>query len=303
MTASRWRSWPGLPAAWTVLAVTALLAASAPARADAPKIDIALTPATDAFEATGPYRETDMTVTNNSSDVLREIHLRWTEGGPTLVLSIALAGETSQTMRLWLPAGSQLQTYRATFPRRAELAPAEATLSWPVEQVTRDVLISPAAYAEHLSSPSPWPQAMRRNMILAAVMTALAAAATLFLRNATARIGALLVVLALASAGGVAMFDEKDVLTESVIAIEDDSPQSDAATRNAGQSESTSKKYLYIVSSRRTMRWSHDDANIAPIYRDDSQLYGETMTRHPHQGASVVITPGELRLFKSTSPR
>lgn len=301
MTARLQVPWRVVPALWTTLAVATALAETAPANAIEPGVDISLSASSDQSDAAGPYRVAELTVTNNSSEVLREIHLRWTEGGPTLVLPVALARGTPQTMRVWLPAGSQLQTYRATFPDHGGLGPVEATLSWPIEQVTHDALISPATYAEHLGPPPAWPGAMRRNILLGAAIAALAAAATLFLRKGAARIGVLLAVLAAASTAGALMLRDRGVLVENVIAIEDEPTRTDASPQD--QSPSQSQKYLYIVSCRRTTRWSHGDANIAPVYRDDSQLYGETMTRHPRRGVSVVITPGELRLFRSASPR
>jgi len=280
---------------WMALAVVATLAGTAPANAAEPGLDVSLNASSDQSGATGPYRAAELTVTNNSTEVLREIRLRWTEGGPTLILPVALPRGTPQTVRVWLPAGSQVQTYRITFAGHGESGSAEATLRWPVEQITRDVLISPETCAEHVGPPPAWSGAMRRNAMLGAALTALAATATLFLRKGTARMGALLAVLVVASGVGAGVLHDSDALIVNVIALEDDSAHADASHLK--------QKYLYIVSSRRTTRWTHDDAHLAPVYRDDSQLYGETMTRHPHQGASVVITPGELRLFRSASPR
>ena len=80
MTARWQRPWRTVPALWITLPVMAALMATTATSAVEPGIDISLSASSDQSDAAGPYRAAELTVTNNSSDMLREIRLRWTEG-------------------------------------------------------------------------------------------------------------------------------------------------------------------------------------------------------------------------------
>ena len=128
--------------------------------------------------------------------------------------------------------------------------------------------------------------------MLGAAIVALGAAATLFLRRRAIRLAALGGVIALASGMSLLMLTGREVLVET-------GPLADGS---AG-AEASGERYLYVVSARRTSRWTHPDEKLAPVYKDESHMDAETMTLHPHHGASVEITPGEVRLFRATTGR
>ena len=172
------------------------------------------------------------------------------------------------------------------------MGPGEATITWPIEQVTRDELIAPTDYARYGRSQPRWSAPLRRNIMLAAALGAIAAAATLFLRRRAIRLAAVLGVIVVTSGVGAWVLAGQDVLVEG-------GPITEAPVGAAASGE----RFLYVVSARRTCRWTHPDAKLAPVYEDDSHMEAETMTLHPHHGAAVEIAPGQARLFRATTGR
>lgn len=290
MTAKSRFTLPLSAAVRCALAAAALLAPAA-ARGDETGIDMSLTPAADQAAAAGPYRAADMRLVNHGSDALREVSLRWTEGGPTFVWPVALGPGAELTKRVFLLAGAPLQTYRATFKGAPPPPPGRATISWPIDTVARDALVSPSAYASHEREGPTWSAQMRLNVMLGAAIAALAAATTLFLPPRVLRTGVLLGVISLAAAAAAVALGGTEVVVEDVVAFD--------AGQTPGQADG--ERCLHVVAVRRTTRWSHPDARLEPIYKDTSQMDGETMTIDPRHGASVVISPGELRLFRATA--
>ena len=275
------------------LAVAAVCVLLGAARASGQEIEMTIVPADDQTTVLGPCRPADLTLTNRSKDVLREVRLRWAEGGPTVICPVALASGASQEIRVFLPAGSPLQTYHVTFQGDPSLSAAEVTIRWPIEQAARAGWLSPSAY-EPYDQPLPsWSDQVRLNVMLGAGVLALAAAAVLFLQPTPVRTCAMLLLVAAGTGAGAIMLANTDVLVEDVVALDVDTPQ-------PGMKPWPGRN-LYVVASRRTVQWSHPDAHLAPVYKDESQMYDEAMTLDPRSGASVAISPGQLHLFRATA--
>ena len=273
-----------------LLAVAAVLVPAGPAWSAEPGIEMKLEASADQAGAVPPYRAAELTLTNRSTEMLREVRLQWTEGGPTVICPVALAPDAEQIMRVFLPAGAPLQTYRATFRGDPLLGPAEVTIPWPIEHAAREAWVSPSAYEPYGQSLPAWSGQVRLNVMLGTAIVALAAAATLFLQARAIRTWVILAVVAAATGAGALMLAGTDVLVEVVIALDKAQPGIEASPgRN-----------LHVVATRRTVRWSHPDASLAPVYRDESQMSDEMMTLHPRHGAVVVVAPGQLRLFRAT---
>lgn len=274
-------------AARRAIVVAGVLALAAAALADEAGIEITLKAAPDQTGSMGPYRQADLKLVSHGDQVLREISLRWTEGGPTFVWPVALGPGAQLTKRVFLPVGAPLQTYRATFKGDPPAPPGRATISWPIEMVARDALINPSAYESVERPGAKWSAPLRLNVMLGAAVTALAAAATLFCRPHVLRTCALLGIIALTAGAGALTLANTDVVIEDVITVDD--------------GRANAARYLYVVAVRRTTRWTHPDARLAPVYKDASQMDGETMTIDPRHGAEAVISPGELRLFHAAA--
>ena len=272
-----------------VLVATAVLLPGGFAWAAGGGIQMKLEVSADPSGAVWPYGAADLALANRSAAVLREVRLRWTEGGPTVICPVALAPDAEQVVRVYLPAGAPLQTYAATFRGDPLLEPATVTMSWPIERVAREAWVSASAFEPYDRSPPTWSGPVRLNVMLGAVLAALAAAATLFLPSQRMRTSVLLAVAATATAAAASTLAQTDVLVEDVIPLE--SPQPGIAASPG--------RNLHVVAARRTLRWTHPDARVAPVYRDESELAEETMTLDPRRGASVVIAPGQLRLFRA----
>ena len=315
-----------------ILAVAVACAPAGPARAQRPGIEMTFEVCADQTGAVGPYRAGDLTLTNHGKEVLREVRLRWTEGGPTIVCPVVLAPGAQQKVRVFLPAAAPLQTYRATFRGDGPFPPAEATISWSIEHAAREAWVSSSAYEPYDMSQPTWSGQVRMNVMLGTAIAALAAAGTLFLRRRVVRMCALLAVAAIASAGGALALAGTDLVVDDVFALNPAQPARQtvrtcallavAATASAGGALAPAgtdlvvddvfaldapppggpRRNLHVVAVRRTTRWSPPDVRLVPVYKDESQMYNEAMILHPHHGASVVISPGQLRLFRTTGP-
>ena len=276
-----------------VLAVVAVCVLAGAARARGGKIEMTIKPADDKGTVPGPYRLADLTLTNRSKEVLSEVRLRWSEGGPTIIVPVVLApGAEEKDKRVFLPAGSPLQTYRATFQGDPSLRPTDVTIRWPIERAARADWLSPSAY-EPYDRPLPtWSDKVRLNVMLGAGVLALAAAAALFLQPTHARTCAMLLLIAAGTGAGAIMLARTDVLVEDVIDLNTDTPHPGIKPWPG--------RNLYVVATRRTVQWSHRDVHLAPVYKTASQMGEETMTLDPRRGAAVTIEPGRLRLFRAT---
>ena len=80
----------------------------------------------------------------------------------------------------------------------------------------------------------------------------------------------------------------RDVMVQRVL-----SQGSDLPIYAAGPGDS-----LYVVAARRTSRWTHPDARLAPIYYNRLDMPEDTMVVHADRGISVRLRPGMVRLFR-----
>jgi len=246
-----------------------------------------------------PYRAAELSVTNQSGRIARAVSLRWVGGGPTMIYPATIPPKSGRTILVCLPAVAAEQWYRACLlaEDRAgaeRLAESEAAVTWPPRSARNDAddefgqaFIDPEA-CEHYAFDMPqWPARTRANVLIAAAIAAMAMAAVLFVHHRGARM-ALLVVVAVAAAA---------VIYKAVL------PRNTIVVRTLEGTElpmyaATPDDSLYVVAVRRTTRWTHPDARLAPIYYSKRHMAEDTTIVHADRGISASLRPGDVRLFR-----
>ena len=279
-------------------AVISVLILAGSAAAMAAEVRSSLRPAARQRQGAFPYRTADLTVENRSGVIVRMATLRWRRGGPRRLVNLTIAPNGSQVVRVNLPAASPRQTYDLRFfaADSAEAAPwdslpamaeLEAEMTWPVEWVTDEAFVDPAAYEPYRDALLSWPVSLRQYVLLGAAMMSLAAAATLLIRRPIVRLAATAVVAVLAALASLLLIDRQQVVVER--AGPAPWPHAGAALR---------ADELLSVQSRRTVRWRSAGDDWAPIYRSGRDMAGETMTIGGGRGVSATIHPDRVRLFR-----
>ena len=246
-----------------------------------------------------PYRAAELSVSNQSGRIARAVSLRWVGGGPTMIYPATIPPQSGRTILVSLPAVAAEQWYhvRLLAEDRADaerLAESEAAVTWPPQSATTDAdnefgqaFIDPDACDEYAFDVPHWPARARANVLIAAAIAAMAMAAVLFVRHRGARM-VLLVVVAVAAAAVI----YKAVLPHNTIVV-----------RTLGGAElpiyaATPDDSLYVVAVRRTTRWAHPDARLAPIYYSKRHMAEDTTVVHADRGISASLRPGDVRLFR-----
>ena len=258
---------------------------------------LAPTPARDA--RVWPYRAAQLSVTNQSGRIARAVSLRWVGGGPTMIYPATIPPKSGQTILVSLPAVAAEQWYhvRLLAEDRADaerLAESEAAITWPPQSATTDddddrgqAFIDPDACDEYAFDVPQWPARARANVLIAAAIAAMAMAAVLFVRHRGARM-VLLVVVAVAAAA---------VIYKAVL------PRNTIVVRTLGGAElpiyaAAPEDSLHVVAVRRTTRWTHPDARLAPVYYSKRHMAEDTTIVHADRGISASLRPGDVRLFR-----
>lgn len=284
-----------------VIFASALLSAACAVAAEAPGPGGArLAPATRQDPADLPCRTAELTIENGTSDVVRGVTLREWDGGPTFSLSVTVPPGTTQTFTVPLLAVSVRQKYsvglfrgpapgmqaarRPARRRDGQVSGAVCRIEWPPELVNPEAIIDPQLYRKWQDELPTWPPGLLRNMFLAAVLTCLALAGTLFVRRGWGRAAAIVIVVGIATVGVWRLVR----LPRTVIRRDD---------RAGG---------LIALTCRRSAQWRHS-GRLIPIYYDESQMRADesVIFLGPDPAITVRLRPHEVRLLRflgGTSP-
>ena len=129
-----------------------------------------------ATEAT-PYRQASLTVTNGLDETISAVSLRADDGGPTLLLPLTAPPGGRGRRNVALPATSPEQTYTVRLldrydtggggPTASVLAETQAPISWPVERVAAERILSRQAFAAFQADRPTWPTTFRQQVLIA----------------------------------------------------------------------------------------------------------------------------------------
>jgi len=233
--------------------------------------------------AASPFRSASLTIVNESPDVIRSVALRERVGGPTLVYSVTIAPQTRQSVSVALPAVTSQQNYTVSLlaGERTD-SPAvgsfQRSINWPVQAVEagKRAFYAPLEYGEHEFESVGWPEALRRNVFLAAVLCCAALAGVLFIRPPVLRALAVVIVVVGAAAAMTALVRSRPVIITP--------PVKDAS--------------LVVVTTRRTADWTTNDADLTPLYRNRRHLIGDATVIYPGRYIEAPLSAGEVRLFR-----
>ena len=210
--------------------------------------------------------------------------IRLEGGGPILLFDVTVApGTKQQAIDVVLPAVSPQQTYRvgllAGEGGGGVLAQATVSVAWPVELAARArrEMIDFRVYEEYQEQLPRWPPALRRTVLVAAVLGAVLLAATLFVGRPARRLAAVLVLAAAMAAGAV----------WAVGGIET------VRRRDYGS--------LVVLGARRTTTVTLNGA-FAPVYRSQTQMDGDDIVLRPGKRLRVTVLPEQVRIFRAAAP-
>ena len=247
-----------------------------------------------------PYRAAELTVKNRSDRIVRAVAVRWVGGGPTMIYPATIPPQSGQAIQVSLPAVAVEQWYDVRLladdsPDADVVAEFEAPITWPLRPLAPNeehnlgqAFIDPYACEQYAFDVPQWSNRARANVLFAAALAALAMPATLFAQRRAVRLVLLAAAIAAATAAIHKAVLPRDVMVQRVL-----SQGSDLPIYAAGPGDS-----LYVVAARRTSRWTHPDARLAPIYYNRLDMPEDTMVVHADRGISVRLRPGMVRLFR-----
>jgi len=252
-----------------------------------------LTEAPRQREADFPFATAELVVRNETHSVVRAAVVRPAGGGPAVMVRLPVAPNATARVTLALPAISQQEAYTVCLlageqPDAETLARLHVRVNWSEEVIERTgrALIDGEAYTRW-ESESPegsravavWSNDLRANVLIAAVLSSLALAGTLFVRSPATRAVTVPVVVLCASA---ALWI---VATRESLTVQREAPA-------AG---------LTWAASRRTVTWRPTSTDLAPVYVDMGQYEADDLLVGPDGRLSVMLRPGQPRLFRRRS--
>ena len=188
---------------------------------------------------------------------------------------------------VFLPAMSVSQTYDIDFlPTDDFAAPSVARASvdvqWPVDLLTKDAFLDPAAWQECYTPPPPWSAATRTTALFVGIVITLAFAAVLLVRRAGVRMG---------SWGGVIALSIVAVLLWRLV-------WGGSALRETPLPGDSARTGVQIQ-TRRTGEYRLPDLSprYAPLYSHRSEIDADSLIVHSEQGSRLTLRPDETRIF------
>ncbi len=265
---------------------TALLVATV-----APAAEFALTPNIDspAMRDGDPLQPATLTIRpspGRSTDVAAgAVRLTPRPGGPAVQVPVVISPDEELSLVVPLPAVSAEQTYRAALLTDAAEAGEvmdgqDVEIAWPVDALSRDVMLDSSAYRPFADDLARWPPETRQALFAGLVLTALALTATLLIRRTGRRLAAAGGVVVLAAAGVSAAMRAAPLVEE----------------RYAEDGRTAA------LSSRRTVRWE-GDARWRPVYYAPWQMRGDDMLIRPGAGVSLTLHPDQVRVLRRATRR
>jgi len=231
--------------------------------------------------ADAPPNHATLTVRNETATEAAAVALRWKSGGPRWIVPLPLAPDQKTELSIALPPAAleqvwKIQLLAADRPDAMVLSETQAEISWPVQQVQPNCLRDPFAYDSVRDDFPIWPGRLRRDVFLLAAMTGLLLCGACLLRKSALRAAVVILLAAAGASGGYWLLGRCETLL-----IEDRGP-------------------TLLFRCRRTslVQWSDPDSRLLPIYQTRRQMETDTLTLHPHRGASFTLQPDEIRLFR-----
>jgi len=253
-------------------------------------------------ESAYPYRNAVLTVENPTGQEITAVSLRWRQGGPKMVFPVTILPGAKAEVPVVLPAIAPTQTYEVQWWLRdkpdapcREFTLAEAEISWPVELLTTGEFIDPAAYESHLEYMPAWPGRLKRTIFLVATLFVLAVAGVLLVPWKSVR----LILLGLFIIAASAVLSVQFSLTPTLLIR----PAGSGFVLTCRRTQDVSFESFPLVpaSNIDDFKSSYDPRGISPVYFAPWQMKQDNMTVHATEGASLTITPREIRLFRLRS--
>lgn len=259
-----------------------------------------------------PYCPAQMTIQNDSEQVIRAVALRWRGTGPTLLHDVTIPPRTRHVMTVLLPAVEVQQTYQVRLlaggalesPAIAEL---RASVSWPPEDVQESdagFFNAPLCRAWESRLPT-WPASLLRNVFLAAVLTCLACGGVAFVGRSRLRTAMILLIAAVSTGATWLIVSGEKVLFEQVVdtwaspgAGSPDASAVSTAPRTTQAAPPARSKSLWVISCRRTVEWTRPDTTLCPVYQDRRQMLEDNLVVRWDKGLTVRLNPEEVRIFR-----
>ena len=241
-----------------------------------------------------PYARAILNVQNAGANAIQAISLQEARGGPTFVYDLLVPPGTTRSARIDLLASSVHQSYDVRSlagkdHNSGTLAEERAGISWAedlVEKAGRH-LIDPALHGRWEHDVATWPPVLLQNMILAALLICLTAAATFFLRSVRFRAAMILIVVAGGTCAVVWLLRSQPTVLMRELETDVGAP---------GQRDR--QRPLIVLTARRTTKWSHSADDFIPVYPTVSAMTDDDVVIHPGRGMTLILYPGQVRLFK-----
>ena len=252
---------------------------------------VSIAPSQTNAEGFLPYRPGELTVRNDSDQVIRGIAIRMREGGPTFLHGVAIPPQTSQTLTIPLPALQENQAHVVRLLKDDSLdAPVvgefQASVNWDPNHVetAQAAFFYPGIYSASEANLPLWPRSLLRNVFLGAVVTCLALAGAIFIRRPRWRLTAVVGIVALSTAAALGMSAGEPVVLVNTV-------------EKGVRPKAPMKSYL-VVSCRRTTEWTTSQAALAPVYFNKLHLAEDDTVIHWGRTLTTGLRPREVRVFR-----
>jgi hypothetical protein len=231
---------------------------------------------------TEPYAVAALRMTNKASHEAVAVRTRWRGGGPTLLHNAALAPGQTADIPVILPPIAPTQHYDIELlaPGGKVLLTTTAEINWPDDAVRREAFLDPAAYATPAAEDYPaWPGRLKRLALLGAGIYAVLLTATVLIPKPQIRGIALVVVVI---GGCVALtWQARPVVVED--------PLEDGVV-------------LRTLRTAKLSLPSPPRGILTPVYRSPAQMQRETLAIHPGRGGAMILSPSDVRIFRTPAP-
>lgn len=263
--------------------ISLVIAATLATPLAAAQIKAALSPAAKQDTALAGFRLAEISIETDAESRVAGVSLRNSEGGPAMVIDITVPPASGETFTVHLPATSLQQSWFVTFIDRHgdTVGPTlNVPITWPPQLVTDKSFVRPELYDSLDGSLASWPAAWKRNVLLASVLLAIAAGATLLIARPMTRLAAITgVVVVAAGAAGLFAARAPTVIRRTI-------PDPDGGAT------------LHILSARRTLSWRSDTGGVYPLYRTSSHMKSDDSEINIKKGVRMTLTPRQVRYLR-----
>ncbi len=238
-----------------------------------------------------PFRSTNLSITNDTQQIVRAVGVRLAQGGPEYVFGFVISPGESLDASIDLPVMTAQQAYQVRLmsgddPNADCIHQQVIETSWPAELTTPGVFVDGLLWRRFESDQPSWPSSTKRNLILALAVLCIGVITCFLICRTTLRLAA---IAALSTIWAVVA-----IPAISTPILHEHHARLEAVPQGISP-------HVLIIGSLRTVRHSTQATNLLPVYLSERAMQAEDMVVHMRTGSSFTVTPGWPRVFRQAN--